>query len=293
RPRSIRRETSSMGLSVKGWGARLLALSMVSWTSAWLRGGRPAAPAKITSSMPWPRMALAELAPMTQRRLSSTFDLPQPFGPTMPVSPASICTSAGSTKDLKPTSRRRWNCIASRSARPDQRVDGRRQGLQRMVADPLAVDEEGGRAGHPGRHGALDLGLKGLAGRGVLHTGFDLFLAAAAGGDGGGEPVAGVALLEGGRLTAHQAVGDIEEAVRRGAARYARRRRRDLGRRRGHVAKHQPHLAGVDVARLELRQGLIGPGGAVVAGEGGVFDHRHRGVGPTQHAVGGRDRGDS
>ena len=54
----------------------------------------------------------AELAPMTQRRLSRTLDLPQPFGPTTPVRPDSMCTSAGSTNDLKPTSRRRWNCIA-------------------------------------------------------------------------------------------------------------------------------------------------------------------------------------
>src|SRR5690606_15841583 len=233
-----------MGLSVKGWGARLLALSMVSWTSAWLRGGRPAAPAKITSSMPWPRMALAELAPMTQRRLSSTFDLPQPFGPTMPVRPASICTSAGSTKDLKPTSRRRWNCIASRSARPDQRVDGRRQGLKRMVIDPLAVDEEGGGPGHAGGHGALDLGLQGLADGGVLEAGLDLLLSAAAGGDGGREPVARVALFEGGGLTAHEGAGHVEKAARRGASPDARRRRGDLGRGRRHVAEHQPDRAG-------------------------------------------------
>ena len=32
---------------MKGWGALRWALSMVSWTSAWLRGGRLAAPAAV------------------------------------------------------------------------------------------------------------------------------------------------------------------------------------------------------------------------------------------------------
>ena len=63
------------------------ALSMVSTTSAWLRAGRVPEPAKITSSMPPARMALAEVAPMTQRSASSRLDLPQPLGPTMPVRP--------------------------------------------------------------------------------------------------------------------------------------------------------------------------------------------------------------
>ena len=43
-------------------------------------------------------------SPITQRIASSTFDLPQPFGPTMPVSPSSTRSSAGSTKLLKPES---------------------------------------------------------------------------------------------------------------------------------------------------------------------------------------------
>ncbi len=44
---------------------------------------------------------------MAQRIASSRFDLPQPFGPTTPVSPGSIRISVGSTKDLKPKRRRR------------------------------------------------------------------------------------------------------------------------------------------------------------------------------------------
>ena len=56
--------------------------------------------------------ALADVAPITQRSASSRLDFPQPFGPTMPVSPGSIRNSVGSTKDLKPASLRRWKCTA-------------------------------------------------------------------------------------------------------------------------------------------------------------------------------------
>src|SRR6185312_16752485 len=100
-----------------------------------------------TSSMPPARIALAELAPITQRSASSRFDLPQPFGPTTPVTPGSIRNSVGSTKDLKPERRSRWKCTgglaSSRCGRGDGGVEvGRRQ---RHVLDPLAVDEQRGR----------------------------------------------------------------------------------------------------------------------------------------------------
>src|SRR4051794_41961154 len=61
----------------------------------------------MTSSISSPRRPLAELSPIAQRSASTMFDLPQPFGPTMPVKPASIAISAGSENDLKPLSRRR------------------------------------------------------------------------------------------------------------------------------------------------------------------------------------------
>src|SRR5690606_19914160 len=57
-----------------------------------------------TSSMPEARMFLYEFSPITQRSASTRLDLPQPFGPTTPVSPRSMMNSPGSTKDLKPTS---------------------------------------------------------------------------------------------------------------------------------------------------------------------------------------------
>ena len=70
-----------------------------------LRAGRSPPPEKITSSMPDARMLFDELSPITQRSASTRFDLPHPFGPTMPVSPGSMRNSAGSTKVLKPAMR--------------------------------------------------------------------------------------------------------------------------------------------------------------------------------------------
>ena len=81
-------------------------------TSAVLRAGRDWVPEKITSSMAAARMLLCEVSPITQRSASSRLDLPQPLGPTTPVSPFSITSSVGSTKDLKPKSRSRLICMA-------------------------------------------------------------------------------------------------------------------------------------------------------------------------------------
>jgi hypothetical protein len=72
-----------------------------------LREARPAVPAKITSSISAPRMLRALASPMAQRKASMTFDLPQPFGPTTPVSPGRISTVVASAKLLKPAMRRR------------------------------------------------------------------------------------------------------------------------------------------------------------------------------------------
>src|SRR5271154_6617927 len=72
-----------------------------------LRAGRAVVPAKMTSSISPPRRLRAEFSPIAQRSASTTFDLPQPFGPTMPVSPGRISTFAGSAKLLNPVMRRR------------------------------------------------------------------------------------------------------------------------------------------------------------------------------------------
>ena len=102
---------------LKPTGAERSELSRTTPTSATLRAGRLPDPAKITSSMPEARMDLYELSPITQRSASTRFDLPQPFGPTTPVSPGSIRKSVGSTNDLKPERRRRENFMASPAAR--------------------------------------------------------------------------------------------------------------------------------------------------------------------------------
>ena len=70
---------------------------------------RPAVPAKITSSISPPRRPRALLSPIAQRRASTMLDLPQPFGPTMPVRPGRISTPVGSAKLLNPAMRSRLN----------------------------------------------------------------------------------------------------------------------------------------------------------------------------------------
>src|SRR6266850_1228080 len=107
----MRLVTSIVSESLNAAGARLSELLSTSPTSALLREGRRPEPEKITSSMPEARMFLKELSPITQRRASTRFDLPQPFGPTTPVNPGSITKSVGSTKDLNPIRRKRVSFI--------------------------------------------------------------------------------------------------------------------------------------------------------------------------------------
>ncbi len=79
-------------------------LSMVSTTSARPSGARPEVPAKMTSSILPPRSDLAPCSPMTQARPSTTFDFPDPFGPTMQVIPGSKCIVVADANDLNPRS---------------------------------------------------------------------------------------------------------------------------------------------------------------------------------------------
>src|SRR3954447_17506040 len=78
------------------------ALSMVSSTSARPRGPLVAVPAKMTSSILPPRRVLAPCSPITQARASTTFDLPDPLGPTTAVTPGSKAKVVGCANDLKP-----------------------------------------------------------------------------------------------------------------------------------------------------------------------------------------------
>ncbi len=80
-------------------------LSIVSRTSARPSGGRPLTPlvpAKMTSSILPPRRHLAPCSPITQASASTTFDLPEPLGPTMQVMPGSSWSVVLEAKDLNP-----------------------------------------------------------------------------------------------------------------------------------------------------------------------------------------------
>ncbi len=88
-------------------GTRRPSFWKVSETSAMPVAGRLSLPAKMTSSMARPRRCFALCSPIAQRMASTTLDLPQPFGPTTPVTPSSKEKTTRSAKDLKPEISRR------------------------------------------------------------------------------------------------------------------------------------------------------------------------------------------
>ena len=94
-------------ISLKAWycagnsGGRSFSKVMV--TSAIDRGGFDSEPLKITSSMERPRSLSGDCSPSTQRTASATFDLPQPLGPTTPVTPPGKASTVRSMNDLNPT----------------------------------------------------------------------------------------------------------------------------------------------------------------------------------------------
>src|ERR1017187_5847274 len=111
----MRRAISMASWSLKADGAERSELSIEIATSALVRAGRVLEPEKITSSIEEARMDLYEDSPITQRSASTRLDLPQPFGPTTPVSPGSIRKSVGSTNDLNPIRRSRVSFIIQAS----------------------------------------------------------------------------------------------------------------------------------------------------------------------------------
>ena len=84
-------------------------------TSAAAVALRASLPPKITSSIRSPRRLLALCSPSTQVMASTMLLLPQPFGPTMAVTPVSNRTSARSGKLLKPESSSRSRRMEDRS----------------------------------------------------------------------------------------------------------------------------------------------------------------------------------
>ena len=75
--------------------------------SSW---GRPAEPAKSTSSGFSARNSPGLIEPVAQRIESDTLDFPEPFGPTTTETPGSSRISTGSTNDLNPRSLIDFRC---------------------------------------------------------------------------------------------------------------------------------------------------------------------------------------
>ena len=97
--RSIRREIE---ISENSLAARPSVLSITTSTSAKRRGDCPLPPAKITSRICWPRIAVGLCSPSAQSTASVMFDLPEPFGPTITLTPGEKVSRVRSGKDLKP-----------------------------------------------------------------------------------------------------------------------------------------------------------------------------------------------
>ena len=90
--------------SANSIGSALSELSIVTATSARPSGARPDVPAKMTSSIFPPRSDFAPCSPITQASASTTFDFPEPLGPTTQVIPRSNRRVVGAAKDLNPLS---------------------------------------------------------------------------------------------------------------------------------------------------------------------------------------------
>src|SRR4051812_42558678 len=84
-------------------------------------------PLKMTSAISPPRRLLADCSPRIHRTASTTLLLPEPFGPTTPVTPGEKSKRVLSANDLKPTSSRRLSIRSQRTEGRDQRSEARGQ----------------------------------------------------------------------------------------------------------------------------------------------------------------------
>src|SRR5665213_745367 len=165
--------------SVYSTGRAPSVLSIVSDTSARPSGGRPAVPAKMTSSILPPRKLLGPCSPMTHARASTTLDLPEPLGPTTQVMPGSRRRVVAEANDLNPRSVRLFKYTrgslsgrldpVSLAARkrdaplPAASLDGRT--LERLAVDVLLVRYRQGE-----QLFSRDLGAHSVVGRMETHT---------------------------------------------------------------------------------------------------------------------------
>ncbi len=127
-------------------------LSMVSCTSARPSGPRVAVPAKMTSLIVPPRSVFAPCSPITQASASTTFDLPEPLGPTTQVTPVSNWKVVGCANDLKPLSVRLFRCTRRLLAM----TGGRDDRIDRGLPYRLARQYPGGLAARRARRRRCD-----------------------------------------------------------------------------------------------------------------------------------------
>src|SRR5207302_6056127 len=99
-------------------------------TSAKPSGLRVSAPLKITSAISSPRSDLADCSPRAQRTASSRLDFPQPFGPTMAVTPSWKLKIVLSANDLKP--KRSSDCRSM--SRPSLGIGARYNALEAVTS---------------------------------------------------------------------------------------------------------------------------------------------------------------
>src|SRR5690606_16845275 len=149
--------------SSRSSGSVRLSLSNTRVTSARLRAGRVAVPAKTTSSIFGVRRLLVDWVPITQETASTRFDLPDPLGPTITVTPGRSSSRVRSANDLNPTSLRDFRYMnytrVSRAPKVSSadariRVDSR-TGLAWSSAG-VGVDEEVAQGGVGGDGIGLD-----------------------------------------------------------------------------------------------------------------------------------------
>ena len=100
----LRKRMREIVTSVYSIGSAPSVLSIVTATSARPSGARPDVPAKITSSIFPPRRDFAPCSPITHVSASTTFDFPEPLGPTTQVIPGSSRRVVAEAKDLNPLS---------------------------------------------------------------------------------------------------------------------------------------------------------------------------------------------
>ena len=103
-----------MEISENSRSAAPSALSITSSTSAASRACWPRAPPKITSCIDCPRTARGDCSPNAQSTASVMFDFPDPFGPTITLTPGPNSRRVRSGNDLNPLSVSDFRCTRSR-----------------------------------------------------------------------------------------------------------------------------------------------------------------------------------